>query len=115
MAGYGRALRRACPRCGHAPIFRTFFDLEPGCPSCDLVFERESGYWVGAMIINTAVISFVLLATLVLVVWLTWPEVPWGWLMAGVIVLSIAVPVGFHPFSKTLWMALDLRVTEGVE
>jgi hypothetical protein len=26
------------------------------CPSCGLAFEREPGYWVGAVIINTIVI-----------------------------------------------------------
>ena len=83
MPGYGRALRRACPRCGHAPVFRSFYDLTDRCAGCDLRFEREPGYWIGAMIINTALISFLFLASMGLGMWLFWPDVPWGWLLAG--------------------------------
>lgn len=112
MAGYGRALRRACPRCGHAPIFRSFFELEAECPSCGLLFEREPGYWVGAMIINTAAISFLFLASLGLGIWLTWPNVPWGVLLVVVVALNLVFPVLFHPYSRTLWVALDLSFRE---
>jgi uncharacterized protein (DUF983 family) len=108
MPGYGRALRRACPRCGHSPIFRTFFDLVERCGSCGLLFEREPGYWLGAMILNTAFISVLFLATLGLGISIFWPDVPWDWLMVGVILLTIIIPILFYPLSKTLWLAIDL-------
>jgi uncharacterized protein (DUF983 family) len=112
MPGYGRALRRACPRCGHSPVFSSFYDLTDRCAGCDLLFEREPGYWIGAMIINTALISFLFLASMGLGMWLFWPDVPWGWLLGGVITLNAVIPVVFYPLSKTLWVALDLSFQE---
>ncbi len=60
------------------------------------------------MVINTALISFLFLASMGLGIWLLWPDVPWGWLLAGVLTLNLVVPVVFHPLSKTLWLAVDL-------
>lgn len=39
---------------------------------------------------------------------LTWPEVPWTWLLVGGLALNAIFPVVFYPLSKTLWVALDL-------
>ncbi|MBI2555767.1 MAG: hypothetical protein HYV92_15375 [Candidatus Rokubacteria bacterium] len=49
-----RGIRLRCPRCGHAPIFRGWFVLLARCPLCGLAFEREPGYFVGAMYVNYA-------------------------------------------------------------
>ena len=42
-------LRGRCPRCRRAPIFRTFWTSHTVCPQCGLRFEREAGYFTGAM------------------------------------------------------------------
>lgn len=103
----GRAVRRRCPRCG-GPAFESWFVLEEHCSGCGLRFEREQGYWVGAVIINTTV-TF---ATFVLVfgglVIGTWPDVSWGAVMAITIVANAAIPVVFYPISKTVWLALEM-------
>lgn len=78
------------------------------CDGCGLLFEREPGYWVGAMTINTAVIAFLFLSTFGLSVWLTWPDTPWGWVAVIVVTLNLLFPVFFYPFAKTIWMAIDL-------
>lgn len=103
----GRALRRRCPRCG-ARAFSSFFTLDDNCDRCGLGFEREEGYWVGALILNTIVTfgSFLLLFVGGMIVF--WPDVPWGALMAVTIGVNAVLPVVFYPFSKTLWMALEL-------
>ncbi len=72
------------------------------------MFEREEGYWVGALIINTAVSFGTFLLVFVGGMLLTWPEVPWG-LLGGLTLGSMAIlPVVFYPFSKTIWMAIEL-------
>ena len=82
-----------------------------GCPVVVLAalrFEREEGYWVGAVIINTTV-TF---ATFVLVFgWLvamTWPDVPWGVVMGITVTANAAIPIVFYPLSKTVWLALEM-------
>jgi len=82
--------------------------LRDHCSRCGLHFEREQGYWVGALIINTTVTfgSFVILFVGGMIVY--WPDVPWGGLMAVTIGVMAVLPVVFYPFSKTIWMALEL-------
>lgn len=102
-----RALRRRCPRCGdHA--FETFFAMKAHCRRCGLEFEREPGYWVGAMIINTTATFATFLAVFGGAILLTWPEVPWVWVLLVTAVTNLVIPILFYPISKTLWAALEL-------
>lgn len=103
----GRALRRRCPRCGFA-AFSSYFTLREHCEKCGLRFEREEGYWVGALIINTVVAFGTFLLLFVGGILLYWPDVPWGALGTVTIVAMALLPILFYPISKTLWMALEL-------
>lgn len=78
------------------------------CPGCGLRFEREEGYWVGAMIVNIAVAELAFLVVLVAGIGLMWPDVRWGLLTIVAVAVNAAVPILFYPYSKTLWMALDV-------
>lgn len=102
-----RGLRRRCPRCG-APAFDSWFRMHEFCPNCGLRFEREPGYWVGAVIINTAVIFATFLVVFGGMVLLTFPGVPWGLVLGVTLVANIAIPVVFYPISKSLWLAMEL-------
>ena len=102
-----RALARRCPRCG-ARAFESYFHLADDCPNCGLHFEREDGYWAGALIINTTVTFLGFLLIFVGGVIVLWPEVPWGGLMIVTIAINVAVPILFYPQSKTVWAALEL-------
>ena len=50
----GRGLRLRCPRCGRAALYRGAFAMHAGCAACGLRYEREQGYFVGAIYINYA-------------------------------------------------------------
>jgi hypothetical protein len=78
------------------------------CRRCGLEFEREEGYWVGAMIINTTMTFATFLVVFGGSIVLTWPDVPWPGVLAVTVVANILIPVWFYPVSKTLWMALEL-------
>lgn len=103
-----RGLLKRCPRCGEAKIFRRWFTLVARCPRCGLVFEREEGYWTGAMAINIGVTELVFVIALVAGLVLTWPAPPVAWLLAITIALNALFPVLFYPFSKTIWISIDL-------
>jgi hypothetical protein len=38
----------------------------------------------------------------------TWPTPPWRLVLYGGAALAATMPFLFYPFSKTLWLALDL-------
>lgn len=102
-----RALRRRCPRCG-GPAFTSWFRMREHCARCGLQFEREPGYWVGAVIINTTVTFATFVGVFLLLVTLTWPDVPWAVVMGVTVAANALIPVLFYPISKTVWLALEL-------
>jgi Na+(H+)/acetate symporter ActP len=82
--------------------------MKEHCSVCGHRFEREPGYWVGAVIINTIVIFATFLAVFGGMVILTWPDVPWPAVLIVTVVVNLLVPVLFYPLSKTIWAALEL-------
>lgn len=38
----------------------------------------------------------------------TWLDPPWSLILYGGAVLMIVTPIVFYPFSKALWLAIDL-------
>ncbi len=78
------------------------------CGGCGLRFEREPGYWVGAVIINTIVIFATFLLVFGGMVLLTWPDVPWVAVFVVTVVANLIIPIVFYPLSKTVWSALEL-------
>jgi uncharacterized protein (DUF983 family) len=108
-AALRRGLRRRCPRCSSKGIFDSYFKLKETCPSCGYRFERESGYWVGAITINMAVAEIIFFILFITVILATMPGVEWGPLLIVAVVTNGLVPLVFYPFSKTVWMAIDLH------
>jgi uncharacterized protein (DUF983 family) len=47
-------VRLRCPRCNAGPLYRRPFSMNSHCFHCGLKFEREQGYFVGAIYINYA-------------------------------------------------------------
>jgi uncharacterized protein (DUF983 family) len=113
---FTRALRLRCPHCGGGPVFVTWSHLVPNCPVCGLGFERgEQGYWLGAYFFNLMAVETVFTVWVVGFLLWTWPSPPWELFQITTIVLMLVVPVGFFPYSKTLFLAFDLLVRPPTE
>ncbi len=78
------------------------------CESCGFAFERESGYWVGAMIIGTTVTFAAMLAVFVGGWVLFWPTPPWTGILVVTSIVALTTPVLFYPWSKSIWSAVEL-------
>jgi uncharacterized protein (DUF983 family) len=63
-----RAAHWRCPNCGRGRLFRGVFRMLSRCPECGLSYFPEQGYYLGAMIINyaatTAVVVTIFLISL---------------------------------------------------
>src|SRR6266513_4523773 len=103
-----RGATRRCPRCGAGKLFHRWFTMLPSCPRCGLQFEREPGYWTGAIVMNTIIIGGLFMLVFVVTMILTVPDIPWVTLLIVVIPLMTLGPLIIYPFSKTLWVAVDL-------
>ena len=75
------------------------------CPYCDLIFEREQGYFVGAIYINVILTESTLLATLLIY------GVATGTIndriLFALLALAIVVPLAFYHHSRSLWLSFD--------
>lgn len=97
----------ACPRCGSRHIFRRYLFLLDDCPGCGLHFEREAGYFTGALAINIIGSGGLMTLVLVTAIILTVPDIPVALIMGLLFPIGLFGPVVFYPFSKTIWMAVD--------
>jgi len=100
-----RALQLRCPRCGAASLFSGLFTMSSHCRTCGLVFEREPGYFLGAIYINYAITVAIMLAGFF---WLEYgikvPLVYQIFIWSG---FGVAFPLLFYRYSKSLWLGLD--------
>lgn len=110
-----RGATRRCPRCGSGGLFRRWFTMVPDCPRCGLHFEREPGYWTGAVAMNTILVGGLFTIVLVICLVLTVPDVPWPAILGIVVPITLFGPLVAYPFSKTLWCAVDLAFLEALD
>ncbi len=78
------------------------------CPNCDLKFEREQGYFLGAMYISygLALITIVVLALLL------WASTSWSLQKITVWAILLFLPLAptLTLFSRVLWIYLDRTI-----
>ena len=83
------------------------------CAACGLRYEREQGYFVGAIYINYAVTVVIAAGTVLVLDWAV------GLSLARQLVIGIAlcalVPLVFFRYSRSLWLSLDYLVTTADE
>jgi uncharacterized protein (DUF983 family) len=110
----GLLLRRGvvlrCPQCGSGRLFRRWLLMRDDCPRCDLHFERVEGQWIGAIAMNTILTLLVLLGLIVVGFGLSYPDAPPKGLLVACVLSAALGPLLFHPFSRTIWLAIDLAL-----
>jgi len=108
-----RALRLRCPRCGRSALFPGWFQMHEQCAVCHLRYEREPGYFVGAIYVNYAATIGLGLGGVLLLDWFV--DLPlWAELTLAFTAVAL-VPLVFFRYSRALWLALDHYVTTADE
>ncbi len=102
-----RGFTRRCARCGSGKLFHHWVTMVPDCPRCGLHFEREQGYWAGALAINIFSVFAVFAVTFAIAMTLTVPDVPIPLMLAIFVPLMVLGPIIWYPFSKTIWVAVN--------
>jgi uncharacterized protein (DUF983 family) len=116
-AAYKSTLRsmmaQLCPHCRigkifRSSIFRGFPKMYDRCPVCGLKFEREQGYFLGAMYISYG-LALGMITAFSIVVWsfIRWP-------LEKDVVVAIIIFVPFAPIvsrlSRVVWIYFDRAV-----
>ena len=79
------------------------------CAVCGLVYEREQGYFVGAIYLNYAATVAVAVGTVLLLDWTVGLTLRQQ-LVVGITLVTL-VPLAFFRYSRSLWLAVDHLVT----
>ena len=98
-----------CPRCHEGAFFvahpyniKKVGDLHPHCPKCGLKYEKEIGFYFGAMYV-----SYGMGVALFVAMWLGFnlffPDAPTALQIVVISAVSIAVGPYFYALSKIIW------------
>src|SRR5580692_755950 len=105
--------RQRCPRCREGaiyrcPLWRGWLSTNERCPVCGLKFEREQGYFLGAMYVSYG-LSILPVLLLVLLIWKAT-----GWRYDVAIVAAFVVYLPCVPFvtrfARVVWMYIDQAI-----
>lgn len=101
-----RGVRLRCPRCGQGRLYRRLLTmtLEEHCQHCGWRFEREEGYWTGAMAVDLVIAELLAAAYVVTLSVLGAPLLP----ELGVgLPLAVVLPILLYPHAHSCWMTID--------
>jgi uncharacterized protein (DUF983 family) len=106
-----RGARLRCPACGRRSVFRSPFHVRADCPACGTVFQREEGFFVGAVMLNvvTTEAAVMFAAGLCLLAFPGRDRLLLGLLLA----VALLFPVAFYHHAWSLWLAGD-HLVEGL-
>ena len=113
LATMGDIVHQRCPRCRTGSIFRYsifrgFPKMQERCPVCDLKFEREPGYFLGAMYLSYG-LGIVIVTVIAALLWsITDWWITKDTIWAVVIFLPLAPTITL--FARVLWIYLDQTI-----
>lgn len=110
-SGFYAILNHKCPRCREGDIFVyrltqklfKFTKTHKACPRCGLLYEREPGFFFGAMYVSYALSMGILLGSaFILYNFFNDPEV-WVYVTTVMVAVILLLPVIFR-LSRTLYL-----------
>lgn len=106
-----RSARLCCPACGGPSVFQSPFRVRAQCPACESIFQREEGFFVGAIMLNVVTTEMAVMAAagLCLLLFPGRDQLLFGLLFA----VALLFPVAFYHHSWSLWLAGD-HLVEGL-
>jgi uncharacterized protein (DUF983 family) len=114
-SGFSTILQHKCPRCRKGKMFvypvsyrfSRITKMHDHCPSCNLKFEREPGFFYGAMYISYALTVALWVAIAVAMAVLSLFD-PWTYLVAGIVILLISIPFMYR-LSRSIWLSIFVK------
>ena len=105
---FARALVLRCPHCGGRHVLRHWLAMKETCPDCGLALA--AGNRAGAYILNLFASELTALFVLLAIVVRRWPNPPYALLQWFMPTLMLLAPLLFYPFSKLVFVAIDLAL-----
>ena len=103
----GPILGKKCPRCEKVGMFSGWFRMHETCHECGFKYEREEGYFTGAVMFSSIFTTF-----LITPIWF-WVMLEgysfWYIFLAALIPSIIISPLVFQ-YSRVVWLYMDFKI-----
>jgi uncharacterized protein (DUF983 family) len=97
---------KRCPACLEGAIYRRGMDMNPRCPQCGLLLEREQGYFMGALYISYALASL-FLGVAAVTVYILRPDWDLGLIVLLVGILFLPLVPSVTRYARVIWIHFD--------
>ncbi len=106
-----RCLKLRCPACGRAPVFEKPFNLKTRCAACGVIFKREEGFFVGAIMANVvATEGLILIAYFSCLAFTSLGDQT---MLTVLFICGVTFPLAFYHHAWSLWLGMD-HLIEGL-
>ena len=102
-------VRLHCPRCRRGPVFRSLFRMYESCPVCGHRFEREPGFFVGAMYVSYG-LAAPLCALTAAALHVVFPSLGLLALVGAAGALLLVLSPWLVRYSRVIWMHMMWRI-----
>jgi uncharacterized protein (DUF983 family) len=106
-----RCLKLECPACGRATVVERLFNIRRRCPACEVIFKREEGFFIGAIMANVVATEMLILIVYFASLLLT--NFDERITLTILFVVGVTFPFAFYHHSWALWLGLD-HLIEGL-
>ena len=106
-----RCLKLQCPACGRSSVFEKPFNLKTRCTACAVIFKREEGFFVGAIMANVVATEVLILVAYFSCLLFT--NLDDQTMLTVLFVFGVTFPLAFYHHSWSLWLGLD-HLIEGL-
>lgn len=106
-----RCLKLRCPVCGGASIVARPFNLKHICSACGVIFKREEGFFVGAIMANVVATEVFILVVYFACLLIT--NLGDGVIFTILFAVGIIFPLAFYHHAWALWLGMD-HLIEGL-
>ena len=106
--------------CGQNKLFRRWVVMVETCPRCGFRFERAPGQWLGSWFLNICLAQVLVLGIVLGGAIASFQHPAIAQIAVAGAIAAVLFPLWFFPYSRTLWVAIDLAMTpltfdEGVD
>ena len=98
-----------CPRCLEGAVFSGFYAMNSHCAECGLKFEKEPGFFLGAMLAAYFIGAFSLVPTVIILFFVM--KVQLGTLITVGVLQTLILQSFLFRYSRLTWLFVERRMT----
>lgn len=114
MGKLASTLQEKCPRCGEGDLFENKsylpisskpFQMKKYCPNCGLKYEKELGYFYGAMYVSYALNIALFVVCILTYLFLFKDKYSWAYFAVGYLAVTFLLTGVIFRIARSIWLA----------